>query len=566
MGAAHLQKLAHRYGFYCQKISIGEFHVSVVSESVMDLSSFQLQSFSFILGQIEAHPYGWDRFLRINIDKGRLAVENDYAGSIPVFYSQRGGLSLSNIEPCVYLATGSSFNDFSYENMYGFLRYSHFIWEETAWNHINQVLPDSRYIFLSNGKLLSDEYLATVKSSKSRSAYSNKQVADELFQLNCHLVRRSLEDAENIILPLSSGYDSRMIYSVLANDPVLRKKTQCFTYGGAGSIEVEGSRRLAQLKGVDWRHVELPCKFLSLDRLENIADIFGASLHMHGMYQMEFFDEIRKHHVLPRSARLTSGFMTGVPAGQHNGLLGISRADTRLSDAMNRFSQSKVWLEADLARMPVFAGKDYQELAESRFRKAFDRFDGEVHQKAVMFDIWTRQRNFVSYYPRVFEWLCPVASPHMCTEYANFFMSLNKEHLRDRRAVELMFLSHYPDIAKVASNSNGIKSMGSHFEISMFIVSEMLRRLGLPNPLPLRYRNTPIEFDLQSVRHSREESVYPLLVEQPDVEAFLQGFGGRSIFSDLYSQAVNGDSRAYARLVTFQAVPFNGLLALKDIA
>jgi hypothetical protein len=55
--------------------------------------------------------------------------------------------------------------------------------------------------------------------------------------MNQELVKRSLSNADEITLPLSSEYD---FCCVLANDPELAKRTRCFTYGSEGSIEVEG--------------------------------------------------------------------------------------------------------------------------------------------------------------------------------------------------------------------------------------------------------------------------------------------------------------------------------------
>lgn len=559
---AHMEALAKRYGFRTVEISRYGFNIIIVVDSNNKSIVENIDAIHIVCGSISDHSYEWDRYLSVKISDRRLEVTNDYAGSIPIFYSQRNGLVLSNIEPCVFLGSESSLNDLSAENIYGFLRYSHFIWDETAWSHIKQMLPDSRYVFSSTGELLSVEYLETVKASDSRAGLTDKQVANELFELNQSLVNRSLADADEIILPLSSGYDSRMIFSVLANDRNLISKTRCFTYGSVGSIEVEGGRRLSQLKGMEWHHVELPCKFLDIRYLKEVSDIFGASLHMHGMYQIEFYDQIKAKHGVSPTGRLTSGFMTGVPAGQHNGLLKITDSNGKMTDAMNQFSQSNIWKDEDLEKMPIFSGKRYLEKAEERFRLAFDRFGGAAYQRAVMFDVWTRQRNFISYYPRVFEWLCPVASPHMCVDYANFFMSLNKDHLWNRKAVELMFLRHYPDIARVASNSNGIASLGSQFETGLFFLSRIFNRLGMPNPLPKRFHNSPIEFDIQAVINCAEDSFYPLLEDTVEIRRFADAFGGIEMFFDLYHRAHNGDGNAYARAVTFQAVALNGLLGI----
>lgn len=275
---------------------------------------------------------------------------------------------------------------------------------------------------------------------------------------------------------------------------------------------------------------------------------------MHGMYQIEFFNELQKLSSLQKGFTLTSGFMTGVPAGQHIGLLDLHSIDENLSSAMNRFSQSQVWTKTELQSLKAFSNPSFEATAAARFRQAFDRFEGELYQKAVMCDVWTRQRNFISYYPRTFTWLCPISSPHMCADYANFFMSLSEQNLHDRHAVELMFAAHYPDIARIGSNSNGLKSINSVVESSLLFASRAMRRLKASSLLPLRYRNEPIEFDLKAVVNCGKESVYPLLQNDIAAKSLTQSIGGSEVFDVLHSEAEAGDIRSYLKLLTLQAV------------
>jgi hypothetical protein len=556
---SHFLSLFSRYGKDYKDIKLGAFKICVIGEQLDELL---VEPNNSILIKVQhTTTQKWDRFIVINISHDEIIVENDYAGSIPFFYSSRCGFVASNIEPCVFLASGSSLEDVAPENVFGFLKYSHFIWDETAWKHIFQMLPDSTYRFSSDGQIKEKRYLATVKASTERANLSDSEVGGQLYELNNCLVTRSLETYDEIILPLSSGYDSRMIYAVLANDTKLADRTRCFTYGSEGSIEVEAGRRLGQLKKIKWNHVELPCKFLKSKYTKEIADIFGASIHMHGMYQIEFYEQIKSRFGIEARSALTSGFMTGVPAGQHNGLLQIDDHNSSLVKAMNRFSQSKIWSDENLASLPIFNNQNFIELAESRFRAAFDRFDGEVFQKAVIFDVWTRQRNFISYFPRTLEWLTPVVSPHMNTDYANFFMSLSREHLWNRKAVELMFLHNYPDIASVASNSNGIAALGNKFETSMFFISRIFAKLGIANPLPKRYRNEAFDFDIQAIINSREESFFPLLSNSDNLKSFFDSLGGHSFFDDCFKRALSGDTKAYAQVIAIQSLGFNGLLS-----
>lgn len=554
----HFFNLCSQYQKESKEIQMGSYKLCIIGENIHKFIIISEESVTFKLQSTINHT--WDRYIIIEVTNDQLKVENDYAGSIPFFYSARLGFVASNIEPCVYLASGSSLEDIEPENIYGLLKYGHFIWDETAWKHIYQILPDSTYKFFPNGQIKEKKYNATVTASSARINLSDAEVAGQLYELNQNLVTRSLETYNEIILPLSSGYDSRMIYAVLANNSKLVEKIHCYTYGSEGSIEVEAARRLSNLKKIKWHHISLPCNFLRLEYTKKIGNIFGASLHMHGMYQIEFYEQIKSKFGIQNHSVLTSGFMTGVPAGQHNGLLQIENINVSLLQAMNRFSQSQTWHNEQLANLPIFKNRSYHELSELRFKAAFERFNGEIFQKAVMFDVWTRQRNFISYYPRTLEWLTPVISPHMNAEYANFFMSLNREHLWNRKAVELMFLRHYSDIAAIASNSNGIAALGNKWETLIFFVSRVFSKFGLQKQLPKRYRNAPFDFDTQAIINSEEKSFFPLLENFEHLNCFLESFGGISFFTDCFKRAIGGDTKAYAQIVTIQSLAFNSLL------
>ena len=550
---AHLERLAQRFSLRLTTQEYYGFRLVLVTSKTNRNEAMECQG-SFVLGRLAGHSYQWDRFLSVEISPEGVSLENDYAGAVATFYSERDGLLISNIEPCVVKGSSSTLNDLNSEGLYGFMHYSHLIWEETAWCHIEQMLPDTRVHFSNDGKLRSIRCLNSVCVTQDRHAYSDAAVARDLYLLNQELVTRSLSDADEIILPLSSGYDSRMIFAVLATNDSLRRKTRCFTYGSKGSIEVEAGRRLAGRYNVSWEHVELPCKFLERRYLEDIASIFGASVHMHGMYQMEFFEQIKDQFGLSPNAVLTSGFMTGVPAGQHNRLLAIEDDKASLTGAMNKFAQSKFWSEEDLENIPIFSGKGYINAAEKRFRAAFNRLEGGVAQKAILFDVITRQRNFISYYPRTLEWLCAVSSPHMSAEYINFFMSLDEKHLIDRRAVELMFQYHYPDIAKVPSNSNGISAIGSSFENGMLFIARALRRFKMSALLPQRYQLSDFEFNLNAVKKCGDHSFYPFFSANSNVDEFAELLGGGEVLKSMRNRAFDGDLKAYARFLTIQSV------------
>jgi len=575
---AHLKKLAEEFHKSISNFKFNDFKISLCYEGDLDKLIIKKGGcFEFCVGPYlgqyssgyEASEYNLknirDRFLKVKLENKKIIIINDCAGTIPVYYSTRDHLTLSNIEPTVIIDSATSYKDIDPANMYGFLRYSHFIWDETFYKHIFTQEPDSLFIYEAKKNTPQKKYLKTVKASQERTGLSDEKIADELYELNQLLVHQALKKEEEIILPLSSGYDSRMIFAAISELPNLKKKLRCFTYGPNGSIDVESAKRLSKNYGINWNQVVLPCRFLEKKYLNQIALIFGSSLHPHGMYQLEFFNEIKDY--INDKAVLSSGFMTGVPAGQHNSVLKINSINHSLTDAMNHFSQSKNWNDDLLLNTSKKFDKSMLDLAESRFKKAFERFDGEVFQKAVIFDIWTRQKNFIAYHPRTLEWKIPFLSPHMNPEYQNFFMSLSEKHLANRRAVELMFKRHYNKAARIISNSNGIKTIAGLREIYFFeisrLCSKIINRFDLSNLIPDTYKNITISLDIPALQHSKKESLFPIFSLNKNGQNFLSEYFSTEKINSLYAEAKNGSKKNYQKLISIQAIA-NGLFLINN--
>lgn len=94
-----------------------------------------------------------------------------------------------------------------------------------------------------------------------------------------------------IVLPLSGGYDSRFLLSFIKEPARLRT----FTYGLSDdqdrSFEVRYAADLAGRVGAPWRRI--PLGFFN-HMLDDWHALQGPSTHAHGMYQMEFFRQVRR--------------------------------------------------------------------------------------------------------------------------------------------------------------------------------------------------------------------------------------------------------------------------------
>ena len=494
------------------------------------------------LGKVEGVPAESDRHLMVEIAERLVSVQTDWAGSIPCFYSySKGGLVLSNLEPCVVIATDTTTNDIDEAGLYGLMRLSHLLWDDTIWKHIFQCLPDHKTVFTERKRPPALFSKKTIGATDLRYGRSLSELAQELDSLNSRLVLQSLGHADHVLLPLSSGYDSRMILAAASELPSLNERLSLWTYGAEKSIEVRSAQLLASKVGVDWEFVQLDYNFLSRKALEETHRIFGSGLHMHAMYQFEFMKKVLSRFQDSRKTLLTSGFMTGVPAGQHG------------YHNLLSFSQSKVWKPQDLAQLDFFGNTKVLETdLKEKMDYIFESFEGTNLQKSVVTDIWTRQRNFVSYYPKALEWLAPIASPHMDPEYVNFFLSISDKSLEGRKVVEKLFKQHFPELSRVPSNSNSFRLSSVFWRVGYF-GSRVGRKLKVPLLFGDGFQDDDFDADLIAVRNAGEDSFYPLL-KLGEESLWGKVFGNTDRFYELYSEALEGNLFSYLKILVPQSV------------
>lgn len=569
---AHLRQLTDQFGCNLTSVIWQQFTVWLCFTGDLDkLCENTPEQFTFTVGRtaelqrnhqgIEPIALGktlTDRFLYVRLQAdATVTFVSDYAGTIPCFYSARQYLSASNIEPVVVLDSNARADDLDPIGIYELFRFMHLVWDRTLFQHVSMQEPDSILTWRLGSDVVKQEYVGSVHASSVRQHYSDRRVAQELYELNQQLVTDSLAQAPSIILPLSSGYDSRMIFVGLATTTELRNRLRTFTYGAQGSIEVKAARQLTDKYGVKWQQVDLPCNYLEQRYLQKIGLVFGSSLHFHGMYQLEFAELIQNEF---SSGVFTSGYLTGVPAGQHISQLGLNtNRSSPLVEAMGHFVHSTFWADVDLAMLSTRFEADMVEAAEQDFRKAFNRFEGDALRKSIMLDIWTRQRNFISYHPRVFEWLLPVLSPHACVEYANFFMSLSNIHLTDRLAVELMFSRHYQQAAHIPSNSAHNRALLGHYN-QMRLAVKVLQRAKVDGLLPkswvAQFTDESISFDRRAIEKHQASGVWPLFSLSDDQKSLLEQYVPARVIVALTKSASHGNERDYNRLRAIQALAY----------
>jgi len=244
----------------------------------------------------------------MSIDPQNQAVviyETDWLASTPVFYNLQTGSASTNIHEVMPPYRDLRFHP---EGFYNFLDFGYSVYGQTPVENVKFLSPGSRLIRDAKGHLLVEQ-LADPVERWWEYRISEADVID--------LIRERVQDWEaalpsdrEIVLPLSGGFDSRLLLWCLAD----KSRVRAYTYGLSEdqdrSIEVVHARALAERFGVRWERIPLG------EFHRHFADwdaAYGISTHAHGMYHFEFYTKIRKR--LKGQQAFLSGIFGDVWAG-----------------------------------------------------------------------------------------------------------------------------------------------------------------------------------------------------------------------------------------------------------
>ena len=248
-----------------------------------------------------------DRNLLIELRENSIVINNDWLGSIPLFYNSEESVISTIPQLC------KSNSKLSFKELVNFCDIGYSILGNT-------IIENVKYLeFNSTLELLSSEVKVNSNFDVASQELLIDDYEDEKFSLkfiDVYLNEAITDFDGDIIVPTSGGLDSRLILSLINS----RKKAQihCYTYGvnkqQKNSFEVVYASEICKKLGLCWTQVKLQNIY---NWIPQWYKIFGFSTHLHGMYQIDFFQRILniKHHHNPI---LISGIVGDAWAGSIN--------------------------------------------------------------------------------------------------------------------------------------------------------------------------------------------------------------------------------------------------------
>jgi len=216
----------------------------------------------------------------------QLLFETDWLASSPVFYNLPLGLASTAIQEVLSSAKTLVFDP---EALYNYLDFGYSVFEQTPVKDL-QFMRHSSRLWRNDTGALEVEYLDDPFEKYIDFKLSESDVID-LIQERVRAWEASVPSDQEIVLPLSGGFDSRLLLWCLRD----KSRVRAYTYGLSAnqdlSTEVVHAQALAKRFGVRWERVPLGDFH---NYFENWDAEFGPSTHAHGMYHFEFYSKIRE--------------------------------------------------------------------------------------------------------------------------------------------------------------------------------------------------------------------------------------------------------------------------------
>lgn len=216
----------------------------------------------------------------------KLLFETDWLASTPVFLDIVNGNASTRIQSMMQNVKLSAFHP---EGLYNFLDFGYSVFGQT---------PLKNLCFLRHSCRLWQTEAGTLEVEKMDDPferYESYRLSESdvvgLIRERVQAWEAALPSDQEIVLPLSGGFDSRLLLWCLREPSRVRAYTYGISSNQGNSSEVVYAKALAEKFGVRWEQIPLGSFHRYFDDWDSE---YGLSTHAHGMYHYEFYDKIRE--------------------------------------------------------------------------------------------------------------------------------------------------------------------------------------------------------------------------------------------------------------------------------
>jgi asparagine synthase (glutamine-hydrolysing) len=262
-------------------------------------------------------------------------VAADTIRSFPLFYARFQGKWI--ISDDIYkLSELTQIHEINTMAKNEFLATGYVIGDETLLNGVRQVQAGEIIHFKEDDLKAKFYFSYRTHQAREEEYQILKNEGEEVFEESFGRFVSSLQ-GRTVVVPLSGGYDSRLIVSMLKHFQY--DNVMCFTYGRKDNPEIELSRKVAEKLNYKWLYIEYTEDLIHdyISKPDFLAYFPYASQMVSMFYMQEYFavKYMKDNKIIPYDAIFAPGhsgdFLAGSMLNKH-GNLSIDESMSELAD------------------------------------------------------------------------------------------------------------------------------------------------------------------------------------------------------------------------------------------
>lgn len=255
-------------------------------------------------------------FTIIKQDKNTVTLISDITRSFPVFYNQINGDWFFSDDSCKINneLKNLKFNPIAERE---FLASNHVHGKKTLIEGVYQ-LQSSEYILFDN-KTIKEQFNYFSYSTKEQKNKEINTIRKQSIKAFKNSFKRALQPIKNkqIVLPLSSGFDSRLIAVFLKKYNF--KNVICYTYGKKNSFEIKYSKKIADTLNYEWIFIEynekLIYNYLDTKEFKNYTNYAAKNFSMPNLQEYFAVKYLKENNLIYDNAVFLSGYAGDILGG-----------------------------------------------------------------------------------------------------------------------------------------------------------------------------------------------------------------------------------------------------------
>lgn len=263
-----------------------------------------------------------DRNILISFEDENVVIENDWLGSIPVFYNPNE-LIVSTL-PLKALKDKTIHP----EGLNNYFEFGYSVFEQTSFKDVKFMRYFSKIVVDSNCLSVVYKDDPILENGLFEKTNDEDVVLDKIKTYISKIENCTTGD---IIIPTSGGYDSRLLNICVRDKHRIRSYTYGISRDQSKSYEVVNAEMISKILGTRWKQIELGHFHQYIDEWHKI---YGFSTHLHGMYHIEFYKNILDDELFSKDSTFLSGIFGDIWAGN------VSKSKINSFDEINKLSYS----------------------------------------------------------------------------------------------------------------------------------------------------------------------------------------------------------------------------------